>query len=132
MWIFCKDGFVSVVQDWNNSTSVVVRGRNRDDLLNVAKAMKINPKTVQTTPLNDYRYRFSATKRQWADYIYQCSIDIDYINFKGRVHEKIDPLRNDAYMKCWGAMGEYQDQLVDKILKKAAKTAKRQGIKNRK
>lgn len=109
MWIFSKQGFVSVVKHRHLPGMLLVRGRARDDLENFVRLLEeIGGKThsIQETPQADYRFRVVACKRTVAKVLARIATDIDYPNFKDEVHG--DPARDSAYMRVWTAMRNFQ------------------------
>lgn len=101
MWIFCLDGFFSVVEDRNDAARVLVRGRYREDIHNLATKLGTQP---QSTPKADYPWRVSTSKREWADYLAETAAAIDYDNFKDAVAEQQGWARHDAYLDVWRSM----------------------------
>lgn len=118
MWIFCKHGFFSAVENWHDRREVLVRARFRGDLekllerfvwhehdsemeqLDGGGGNKARFK-VTSTPDADYAYRVSLPKRMWADIVQNIAGEIDYQNFKDSVHEGGNSARDAAYMGCW-------------------------------
>lgn len=82
MWVCVNDGFVSVVEDWNDTAKLVVRARRHRDLANFLNDNSIR---IEYTPNNDYRYRASITREQYADMLVAAAKKIDYTNFKASV-----------------------------------------------
>lgn len=85
MWIFTPKGFVSVVRT-DPATDIsgqpyVVRARDRESLA----ALFPEEKAVET-PLGDYRWRTFVTKMELSIALMAMLNDIDYTNFKDRVH----------------------------------------------
>lgn len=109
MWIFCKQGFVSIVKHRLLPGMLLVRARVRDDIENFVRLLdEISGKKhpVEETPDADYRFRTVACKRLVAKVVSRIAGEIDYPNFKDEVHG--DRQRDLAYMKVWRAMVDFQ------------------------
>jgi hypothetical protein len=100
MWVFATRGFISVVEDKNNSDNLMVRGRFRRDLQKLFPRAKIS-----FTPDADYRYRISLPRRTVADAVFALIMRIDYHNFK----ETVDTSRSALYGNVWGILKRAQD-----------------------
>lgn len=110
MWLFTKHGFFSAVQDnYCNEDEVMVRARSKADLEALCKALNIPATAIATTPQADYRQRLKLTKRQWSEYVAGAAQATNYPNFKDTVD---DCPRHDAYMKCWEALYQWQEDLA--------------------
>jgi hypothetical protein len=124
MWLFTKQGFLSVVQDREDATQVLVRGRVREDLerfLHVAYEGRHNTSIedgksifpqIMETPEGDYRFRVTVPRQIMEDYLTDTLEDLDYFNFKSEVHG--EPARDKAYMRCWSAMNDLQQDHVER------------------
>ncbi len=109
MWIFCKQGFVSIVQHRHLPGKLLVRARARPDLENFVRVLdEISGKehSIQETPRADYRFRTVACKRTVARAMARIAVDIDYPNFKDAAHG--DRVRDSAYIRVWRAMADFQ------------------------
>lgn len=111
MWVFWKQGFVSIVQHRHLPGKLMVRARHRDDLESFARLLdELGGKkhSIQETPQADYRFRTVACKRTVARAMARIAAEIDYPNFKAAVHG--DPARDSAYLDVWRAMNRFQDE----------------------
>jgi len=106
MWIFTTTGFVSAVQDWNDTSSLVVRARDRASLESLAVAT-LN--AIEHSPTADYPYRLSASKAAFALWASQKVTDIDYPNFKSEVAAIRGDQFAHALMKVWSDMHAAED-----------------------
>lgn len=106
MWLFCKSGFFSAVQHFNNPDLIHVRARFNGDLECLCEVHGIKP-CVTETPGNDYRYRMNFNRKDWARIVSQEAAEINYTNFKNAVHDRTE--RDDAYMAVWWDMRQHQD-----------------------
>ena len=84
MWVFTSTGFVSLVEDWDDTSKVFVRGRRIEDIDNFFGA---EGHSVLHTPNNDYKYRVSIEKSKLADILAQKAREIDYSNFKNSMED---------------------------------------------
>jgi len=82
MWIFTTSGFVSAVQDWNDTRSLLVRARDRASLESLADATFAE---IEHSPSADYPFRLNVTKDEFAEWSSQQAAGIDYPNFKSEV-----------------------------------------------
>jgi hypothetical protein len=107
MWVFTKDGFYSVVQKDCRPDEVLVRSRQRADLVKLSMKLGLKVK-IREQAGTDYRYRTVIKKTDWARYAAEAALDINYPNFKDRVPKR-DFRRHDAYLRCWEALFEWQE-----------------------
>lgn len=113
MWIFSKIGFVSVVQNWENSDELLIRGRAKEDIDRIGSfAFEICNKFVETkvTMDHDYYYRIKLSKKDFGKIMCHLVGQIDYTNFKAKIHEGCDLVRDGAYAKVWATMYDFQNQ----------------------
>ena len=111
MWIFSKDGFVSVVKDrYCEEDEVVIRARKREDLEAVLDMMETEAPGIITLPHADYRYRTIVKRRDFALAVARIAIEIDYPNFKSAACPPgSDMKRTVAYHQCWDALRRLQE-----------------------
>ena len=116
MWVFTQIGFFSVVQDGQDGSRVIVRGRSRRDMDKLAEfaagTLGIDPPAVTETPNSDYGYRITdMTKAAWGKVISRLCEEINYPTFKQRVDElyRGNWARREAYHDIWGIMYDLQD-----------------------
>lgn len=107
MWLFCKSGFFSAVQHFENPGKIHVRARFEGDLERLCAAHDVTP-SVSVTPQNDYRFRMDFDRETWAKIVSEEALEIDYPNFKNAVHDGTQ--RDHAYMNCWAAMSSAQEK----------------------
>ena len=103
MWICLSDGFLSVVADKNDQTRLMVRGRRKNDLLNIFGQ---DAQIVETAEA-DYRWRTFVTRAAFKAVLDSRIDTISYTNFKNSV--KDDEL-HEMYMDFWNTHRHYQDQ----------------------
>lgn len=104
MWIAMNKSFVSIVQHRDDTNSVVVRARVKEDLIDLFPQQTID---IIETDDSDYRFRLSLDKELVADVVRQRVVGINYPNFKNSVKES---WRKQAYMKIWNVMYDVQAQ----------------------
>lgn len=103
MWIFTKNGFFSAVQNERDSGLIHVRARFKGDLERLCKAYDIKPKVLHT-PKNDYPFRMDFERETWSRIMAEEAKEIDYTNFKDKIHKDCNDGRLDAYNTVWGIM----------------------------
>lgn len=106
MWIFRNDSMLSVVEDRDRPTLLLVRARVEGDIEKVFP----NADVVTTYP-SDYEYRAWIPRQIVAREMYNSIMGIDYTNFKDSI-DKSDIDRKMAYSGVWGKMYNYQEQLL--------------------
>lgn len=77
MWIFFPNAFLSIVEDKQRPSHLLVRGRFAGDIQNVFPSAK-----VSKNPDRDYLYRASIPRDDVADAVAIAVEQIDYHNFK--------------------------------------------------
>ncbi len=102
MWIMTKNGFLSAVKK-TPGDKITVRARRLDDIEYAAKCMKVKKKDILKNVGTDYQYRIIVSQSDFAKFMEQESLDIDYANFKNASCLG-DKRRHDAYFKCWEAL----------------------------
>jgi|ERR1700733_5501174 len=100
MWIFLPDSFLSVVENFNDSSKLLVRGRRKGDIEKIFPSAEI-----KHTPEGDYAFRASIDRALVANTIAKQIMDINYPNFKNEV---TDHVRHAAYLDIWQTMWNYQ------------------------
>ena len=100
MWIFSKDGFLSIVEHRNNPNMLVVRARVEGDIERYWPEQRI-----WITPDADYLYRAVITKERAAAVLWKMVKEIDYDKFKPAV---TDHRRSRWYLKVWEILDHMQ------------------------
>lgn len=104
MWIFSKDGFLSIVQDRRAKSHLLVRARFKGDI----EAIFGEDVSVSETRDADYRFRASIDRNVVADRIADMiRVELKYPNFKDSVK---DPGRHADYMRVLGIMHAAQER----------------------
>jgi hypothetical protein len=99
MWLFAKDGFVSIVKKGGEGV-FMARGRNKKHLENLFPGLKI-----VTTPDADYRFRVILNQEQFTAFMVEQSESVNYDNFKNAVK---DHDYHDCLSDIWSTMYRYQ------------------------
>jgi len=102
MWLFTKNGFVSIVQDRDNKDDLIVRARVRNHL-QALFPLAVIPETVDA----DYRFRTIVNRRVVRKFVTDQVSAIDYPNFKNTV---VDPDYHAACLLVWSSMHQLQLQ----------------------
>ena len=104
MWIFSKDGFVSVVEHRDDKELLLIRGRIKDDIEDIANLAEVltgeKPEIVEM-PDADYRFRIFLSKHVFKEIMQVKIDDLDYPNFKSSIR---DHDRHNAYLDIWSVM----------------------------
>ena len=120
MWLFTKYGFFTVVCARKDpeigsgveTETLMVRARSKKHLENLAeKFQESKDYKIATTFSTDYRYRILVPKKIWNNVMTEMSKEIDYGNFKGKVHSA---MQDEEFSRClgdvWRIMYGYQGE----------------------
>jgi hypothetical protein len=102
MWLFLIDGFYSVVQDKDDTNTLLVRARDEDDALRMAD--RLGHVVIEHTPDRDYAYRMRVPRAQFSGLMEEEVQDLSYTNFKNEVHERRGFARSLIYGRVWSFM----------------------------
>ena len=105
MWIFTTTGFISAIQDPRDRT-IIVRSRDQKSLINLSDKYKTK---VIATPLADYPYRLILKHHQFAEWVHEEALNIDYPNFKSAAKIQRDSIFAKALSKVWSVMHDIED-----------------------
>jgi hypothetical protein len=100
MWIFTNRGFISMVEDREKVTHLLIRARLQGHIESLFPGAD-----VSLTQNADYRYRASIPKADAAQVMAALVTAIDYDNFKNTVEE---PRYHRACFGVWNLMYEIQ------------------------
>lgn len=107
MWVFTETGFVSAVQEYKNKDQLVVRARDGESLMPLAK---ITGKIISHSPDRDYPYRLEeVSKSDFILFLMQSVDVVEYRNFKNQVHATRGKEYASALGKVWSAMHDVED-----------------------
>lgn len=99
MWMFTKSGFVSCVAC---KGGVQVRARVRQHLV------RLGLKPILETTDSDYRFRVVLQRREFARFVARVVKDLDYTNFKAKLHTLPDAEYTRACTEVWHQMRALQ------------------------
>ena len=102
MWIQLNNSFLSIVQNRNNDSELLVRARVKGDIENVFPKANVFEDVKA-----DYKYRAFLTKQNVADVIKNKINAINYDNFKNSVSRK-DLNRISSYSNVWVELRKLQ------------------------
>lgn len=116
MWILLNDSFLSVVQDRDDSSRLLVRSRIAGDIERALGGA--SSAEVFEDPTADYRYRCFILREEFEQAMVQAVRRIDYANFKNSIS---NPSRKTAAKRIWqvlfdcfggfGRSGELSDRM---------------------
>lgn len=100
MWLFTENGFVSAIR-YNNKDEITVRARDKKSLRSIVDFT--GAKIIKKTD-TDYPYRVIIEDSEWASWVAEQALKIDYPNFKNRVYQTRG--KNFAHLlsDVWGIM----------------------------
>jgi hypothetical protein len=110
MWLFSQHGMISAVKHKYIPGHLMVRARYEKDIRDLAEKLETHgyKATCKETKDADYRWRLTCSKKAFTAVMVDMVDDIDYTNFKNRIHEEKDTDRDHAYMEVWSAMYGFQ------------------------
>jgi hypothetical protein len=112
MWIFAKDGFVSIKQHNAQPRLLVVRGRVKGD---IERLMSCTGVFEDTTGQHDYRFRGYLDRHKVADKIAEHVRAINYGGSCGGFKSAVTDKRGiGAYLDVWSRMDDLQRELSGK------------------
>lgn len=106
MWLFSETGFVSVVQDPQDSNKMVVRARDEESLKPLVDNYDVKIVRLKN---RDYPARVFLTREQFVDWLVEVGETLDYTNYKNaatasRGYEFSKPLHS-----VWSTMLQLED-----------------------
>jgi hypothetical protein len=107
MWVFTDTGFISAVAHYDDSDTIVVRARDMASLDGIAALADV---AIQTTPYNDYPFRVHVSRPIFQEWLCAAVTDMEYTNFKNRVHETRGERFHDALSDVWSTMHDVEDR----------------------
>ena len=109
MWIFTSGGFVSIVENYKQPGSLLVRARKKEHLrefLTAQGQLNSDAHDFSETPGRDYRWRASVSAEQLEE-IALCNVRaITYTNFKNSIR---DGEYRHVASEVWTAGGSMQE-----------------------
>ena len=119
MWVFTETGFVSAVVDYQDSSKLVVRSRDKKSLRPFVEAT--NAEIIELKN-RDYEYRVIIKKTDFVKCLVDAAMTIDYNNFKNRIWDTRGDVFHDALSKVWGNMLDVSDKYPPKKSKNFEET----------
>lgn len=113
MWLISKYGFVSVVAHEDDSDSVLIRARSREDIAELclladdSEIPWLGEDSIREDLSADYRYRLTVPLNSWAKVAEQIAGLVDYPNFKAEI-SKMDRDRAEIYGRVWADLTKIQ------------------------
>ena len=107
MWLFTETGFISTVRHYSEKEQLVVRSRDGESLASLSKFSGIE---IQKTPFNDYPYRLHVEESVFSLWLSRQLQQLDYTNFKNRVHDVRGDEFASALLSVWSIMHEIEDE----------------------
>ena len=106
MWICLNNSFLSVVEDRESESELLIRARRKQDIDVVAALLQDGSNRVEHTPKNDYQYRIRASRGELKLLMSLMIDNINYGNFKNSV---TDDKLHTMYGRVWGVGVEHLD-----------------------
>jgi len=104
MWVFTTSGFVSAVY---KDGALQVRARDRKSLHALSKDTGA---AIVATPLADYPYRIAITNEQFASWVSQVALSVDYKNFKSEITDTRGYGFAKPLNQVWSVMHGVEDE----------------------
>ncbi len=120
MWVFLREGFVSVVCARKGDGApdrpidkrrLMVRARAKAHLENLRRRFpRLRRYEIMESAHTDYRYRILVPKPVWIETIAALTADLDYGNYKDSVKERGETTRafSDCLHRVWAEMARFQ------------------------
>lgn len=106
MWATTQTGFISAVAHRDDATLLMVRARDAQSLRPLVEQTGA---AITATPNADYPYRVTVTRQQFADAMVAAVLQIDYSNFKSRVHTTRGHEFAHTLTRVWEVMHDVED-----------------------
>jgi len=98
MWVFTKQGLLSIVENTNDKKTLLVRARQVHHITDNFKGYM--PQYLpKYSPDRDYHWRSVIDREIVAKRLSEIILEIDYPNFKNSVDDELKPV----YGEVWGA-----------------------------
>jgi hypothetical protein len=106
MWVFTQTGFVSAVRHRDEPDSLVVRARDRASITPLADFCGTD---VLKYAGSDYPYRTFVKEADYKNWLTRSVEELDYANYKDRMHDLRDDRFCIALSKVWSTMLGVED-----------------------
>ena len=107
MWVFTETGFISAVVHYDDPQIIVVRARDKASLDGIAALADV---AIQSTPYNDYPHRVHVPRTVFQQWLDASVDDMEYVNFKNRIHETRGDRYYHALTGVWNTMHEVEER----------------------
>lgn len=105
MWVFlARAGFYSVVQRGGLRHQLVIRARDREDLVRLQQVYLPTLGAIEATPARDYGFRSTCTKKAFAAALAKAVEAIDFDNFKSETAKSLGVEREAIYHDVWATL----------------------------
>jgi len=101
MWLFTEGGFLSAIRYNNDKDEITVRARDKKSLRSIVEFT--GAKIVKKSD-TDYPYRVIIEDSEWASWVAEQALKIDYPNFKNRVYQTRGKSFAHLLSDVWGVM----------------------------
>ncbi len=114
MWTVTVDGFYSVTA-FDERRGIPARCRRarrgaarvRDDLERLSQS--VPHAEILATPRSAYPFRIVCRRDEWARYLAASVDEIDYLNFKDRVAQRLGKRRHDVLLSVWATLRRLEE-----------------------
>lgn len=104
MWVFTPEGFVSAVEDRNDPTTIMVRARDKQSLVQVCEVSGLTAQLdIVSYAGTDYPFRVAISRTNWEDFVIDASRRITYPNFKDAAKATRGQAYADVLGRVWAA-----------------------------
>jgi hypothetical protein len=121
-------GFFSVVAHATRPEHVLVRGRVKSDMDNLAAKFWPDQPEISYDEIgaHDYPYRMVIRRDQWGNILANLGANVPYTNFKAAVEQQRNAARDAVYYTVWATVKRGLER-VDRFIPKAIKKEPRPG-----
>jgi len=106
MWVFTQTGFLSAVRHRDEVDALVVRARDLESIQAIADFAKTD---IITHAGSDYPYRVFIKEEDWKGFLQKAVEELDYDNYKNRMHHLRDDRFCNALSSVWSVMLRTED-----------------------
>ena len=107
MWVFTETGFISAVVHRDDSDIIIVRARETESLDGIAAMADAK---IVSTPVRDYPWRVHVTRAIFQEWLSTSATDMQYGNFKDRIHQTRGNEFYYAFSRVWDVMHDIEER----------------------
>jgi len=107
MWVFTETGFISAVVHHDDSNVIIVRARETESLDGIAALADAK---IVSTPVRDYPWRVHVSREMFQQWLSASAADMQYGNFKNRIHETRGDEFYSALSRVWDVMHDVEER----------------------